>query len=157
MFTLDGKIWKDRKFWLAEVPALDIMTQGRTKGEAYEMIKDAIESHVRTEGFEVDIIPEDADTFTVSAESPENIALLLGLLLKRLRAKHNLSLEEMRARLGVKSRSNYAQYEKGCILPGIAQMSSFLEAMGLQAILNFNVAQKMSSAVKHARVRRHRQ
>lgn len=155
MLTLDGKIWKDGKFWLVEVPALDIMTQGKTKDEAYEMIKDAIESHVRAEGFEVDVIPEENDTFIVSVESPENIALLIGLMLKRLRAKNNLSLEEMRTRLGVKSRSNYAQYEKGCILPGIAQVSSFLEAMGLQAILNFNIEQAASSQ-RQAKVRRYR-
>jgi hypothetical protein len=26
-----GKIYKDEKFWLAEIPILDLMTQGRTK------------------------------------------------------------------------------------------------------------------------------
>jgi len=26
-----GKIYKDGKFWLAEIPILDLMTQGRTK------------------------------------------------------------------------------------------------------------------------------
>ena len=25
---LEGKIWKSKKFWLVEVPSLDIMTQG---------------------------------------------------------------------------------------------------------------------------------
>lgn len=155
MLTLDGKIWKEGKFWLVKVPALDIMTQGKTKDEAHEMIKDAIESHIRAEGFEVDVIPEDANTFILSVESPENIALLLGLMLKRLRAKNNLSLEEMRSRLGVKSRYNYAQYEKGDILPGFAQVSNFLEAMGLQVILNFNIAQS-AATTKHLKARRHR-
>lgn len=155
MLTFDGKIWKEGKFWLVEVPALDIMTQGRTKNEAYEMIKDAIESHVRAEEFEIDVIPESTGTFILSVESPENTALLLGLMLKRLRAKSNLSLEEMRERLGVRSRYNYAQYEKGGILPGFTQMSNFLEAMGLQAILNFNIAQ-LATASKHLKTRRHR-
>ncbi|MFA5904397.1 MAG: helix-turn-helix transcriptional regulator [Desulfobacula sp.] len=35
-----GTIYKDGKFWLAEIPILDLMTQGRTKKEAYEMIAD---------------------------------------------------------------------------------------------------------------------
>lgn len=154
MLTLEGKIWKDGKFWLVEVPALDIMTQGRTKDEAYEMIKDAIESHVRTEGFEVEVTPKGTEEFVVSAESSENIALLIGFMLKRLRSKNNLSLAEMRDRLGVMSRSNYAQYEKGYILPGLAQITNFLKAMGLRTILNFNIAQIMRSPVRHARSRR---
>ncbi len=32
-----GKIYKDGKFWLAEIPILDLMAQGHTKKEAYEM------------------------------------------------------------------------------------------------------------------------
>jgi len=39
---LEGKVWKDGKFWLIEVPILDVLTQGKTKTEALEMIEDAI-------------------------------------------------------------------------------------------------------------------
>jgi predicted RNase H-like HicB family nuclease len=39
---IEGKIWKSKNFWLVEVPSLDAMTQGRTKAEALEMIKDLI-------------------------------------------------------------------------------------------------------------------
>jgi hypothetical protein len=31
---LSGRIWKDGKFWLAEVPMLDAMTQGHSEREA---------------------------------------------------------------------------------------------------------------------------
>ena len=30
-----GKVYKDGKFWLAEMPLLDTMTQGHTRKEAY--------------------------------------------------------------------------------------------------------------------------
>lgn len=41
-----GKIFKDGHFWLAEIPILDLMTQGQTKTEAYEMVADMLESLV---------------------------------------------------------------------------------------------------------------
>lgn len=44
--VLLGKIWKDEnsEYWIAEVSALDISTQGESKEEALSMIQDAIES-----------------------------------------------------------------------------------------------------------------
>jgi hypothetical protein len=34
---LGGRIWKDNKVWLAEVPMLDAMTQGRSRRDALRM------------------------------------------------------------------------------------------------------------------------
>lgn len=45
---LEGKIWKEKKHWLVEVPALAVMTQGRTRKEALEMIQDAIRETVHS-------------------------------------------------------------------------------------------------------------
>jgi len=39
----EGKVWKDGKFWLVEVPALNVMTQGTTKKEVLEMAQDALD------------------------------------------------------------------------------------------------------------------
>ena len=39
-----GKVYKDGKFWLTEVPILDAMTQGHTRKEALAMIEDLLES-----------------------------------------------------------------------------------------------------------------
>ena len=39
---LEGKIWKDGKFWIVEVPAINVCTQGFTRKEALLMIEDAI-------------------------------------------------------------------------------------------------------------------
>ena len=39
---LKGKVWKDDKFWLVEIPSLDVMTQGKSKKDALKMIEDAI-------------------------------------------------------------------------------------------------------------------
>lgn len=42
--TLEGKIWKDpsSSWWLIEVSFLDVMTQGKTRKDALEMIQDAV-------------------------------------------------------------------------------------------------------------------
>ncbi len=155
MFTLEGNIRKNGKLWLIEVPALDIMTQGHTKDEAYEMIKDAIETHINKRGFSVTVTLQGAATFTISA-SPENVGRLIGLLLRRQRAKQHLSLADMQKRLGVGSRTNYAQYEMGNIVPGIVQLSKFVEAMGTQAMLCFNVAHAAHASHQRTRARTRR-
>ncbi len=40
MLRLSGKMEKAGKYWAIEVPLLYIYTQGRTKKEAFEMLKD---------------------------------------------------------------------------------------------------------------------
>ncbi len=52
-----GQVYKDGKFWLAEIPMLDAMTQGYTKKEAYVMVKDLIETLVNRPEFSVEIHP----------------------------------------------------------------------------------------------------
>ncbi len=56
-----GKIYKDGKFWLAEIPILDLMTQGRTKKEACEMVADMLETMVNKEGFKIDVYKKKKD------------------------------------------------------------------------------------------------
>ena len=41
---LHGRVYKDGKFWLAEVPLLDAMTQGHTRKEALAMVADLLET-----------------------------------------------------------------------------------------------------------------
>ncbi len=48
-----GKIYKDGRFWLAEIPILDAMTQGHTRKEALEMAADMVETMANKEGFRV--------------------------------------------------------------------------------------------------------
>jgi len=43
MMELEGKLWKSVKFWLVEVPAIEVMTQGHSREAALKMIKNAIE------------------------------------------------------------------------------------------------------------------
>jgi Helix-turn-helix domain len=121
-----GTVYKDGQFWLAEVPVLDAMTQGRTRAEAFTMVADLLETLVDRPGFTVLVHPGDGGHFEVSAP---DVRLLIGLLLRRQRERSGLSLAEAAARLGAKTRNAYARYERGTSLPSIAKLDALLRAV----------------------------
>ena len=84
-----GRVYKDGKFWLAELPILDAMTQGRTRQEAFAMVADLLETLVDRPGFTVHMHPGKDDHFEVSAP---DIRPLISLLLRRQRERSGLSL-----------------------------------------------------------------
>lgn len=113
----EGKVWKDGKFWLIEVPSLNVMTQGKTKKEALEMIKDSIlgliECYFKAEideHFSISINDQKNGMIGVTSS---NTKLLLALCLRRQREKSGSTVREASERLGSKSPNAYAQYEKG--------------------------------------------
>jgi hypothetical protein len=57
-----GKIYKEGKFWLAEIPILDLMTQGHTKKEAYEMVADMLETLANKKDFKVKVYKKSCNT-----------------------------------------------------------------------------------------------
>jgi predicted RNase H-like HicB family nuclease/DNA-binding XRE family transcriptional regulator len=128
----NGKVWKDGKLWLVEIPALDVMTQGHSKKDALFMIKDAIEELVDEKSFHVKVVPaEKKSEFIIYAN---NVAPLVALMLKRQRVKNGLSLADMQERLHAKSRNTYAQYEQGRCAPTVQKLVEFLSAMGVMAL-----------------------
>lgn len=121
-----GKVYKDGRFWLAEVPILHVMTQGRTRTEALAMAKDLLETLVNRPGFAVDVYPRQNGKFEVSASDMRS---LIGLLLRRQRERSGLSLAEAAERLGAKSRNAYARYERGTSAPTVEKLSELLQAV----------------------------
>ena len=114
---LEGKIWKSGKFWLVEVPSLDAMTQGRTKKEALEMIKDLIKEMLINyfeddvnDNLEIDVVVYNN---TLIGITTNNNSLILALSLRRQREKSGATVREVSERMGSKSPNAYAQYEKG--------------------------------------------
>jgi len=121
-----GRIYKDGKFWIAEIPILDLMTQGRTKKEAYEMVADMLETIVNKDGFKVNVFKGSDNTFEVgSLES----RYLTGLLLQRKREISGLSLSEVASRLGASSHNTYARYEQGRSVPTLEKLNNLLHAV----------------------------
>lgn len=129
----NGKVWKEDNFWLVEIPALNVMTQGRSRKNALFMIKDAIEELVDEKGFRVKVVPADrGNEFIIYAN---DVAPLVALMLKRQRMKNGLSLADMQQKLHAKSRNAYAQYEQGRSVPTVQKLVEFLSAMGEMALL----------------------
>ena len=122
-----GTVYRDSGLWLAEVPVFDAMTQGRTRSNALEMIRDWFETMVGEEGFSVEVHPGKAGDFEVS--SPD-LRRMIGLLLQRRRQQSGLSLRQAAERLGARSPNAYARYERGDCLPTVDKLDELLRAVG---------------------------
>ena len=122
----EGRIRKDGSYWLAEIPAFDALTQGRTKREAFTMAKDLVETMADTRGFLVTVHPTGRETFEIGAN---RIGILLALLLRRQRESQGLTLSEAAERLGQRSRNAYARYEQGKAMPSVEKLVQLLEAI----------------------------
>ena len=121
-----GKIYKDGKFWLAEIPILDLMTQGHTKREAYEMVADMLESLANKKDFKVKVYKKSKDSFEVGSLEPKH---MISLLLQRKRELSGLSLSQVANRLGASSRNTYARYEQGRSTPTVEKLNELLHAV----------------------------
>ena len=121
-----GRLCSEGKFWLAEVPVFDAMTQGRTRREALDMIADWFVTMANRKGFSVDIHPAGKDEFEVSSADART---MVSLLLKRQRQKSGLSLAQAAQRLGAKSRNAYARYERGVSAPTVEKLDELLRAV----------------------------
>jgi DNA-binding XRE family transcriptional regulator len=120
----EGRVVRDGRLWLAEIPILQAMTQGRTRREALEMIGDWLEAMVNRDGFKATVYPL-GSVFEVAGN---DAAAMTALLLKRRREAVGLSLREMAARLGASSRNTYARYERGASVPTVEKLDALLKA-----------------------------
>ena len=121
----EGKVARDGRFWLAEIPLLDAMTQGRTRAEALAMISDWLETMVNRQGFRAEVYPRGKNGFEISGN---DVAALTALLLRRRREASGVSLREVAERLGVTSRNAYARYERGDVVPTVEKLDALLKA-----------------------------
>jgi len=123
---LAGRISRDGKFWLAEVPMLDALTQGRTRPEAFRMIADLVETMADKRGFRVRVYPAPHGVFEIGSD---DAAGLVAVMLRRQREKHGLSLAEVARRLGARSKTAYARYEQGRSVPTVEKLFELLAAV----------------------------
>jgi predicted RNase H-like HicB family nuclease len=122
----EGRVKKDGRFWLVEIPAFDALTQGRTKREALAMAKDLIETMADAKDFEVTVYPTRGETFEIGAN---RVGILVALLLRRQRERQGLTLAEAAERLGQRSRNAYARYEQGKAMPTLEKLEQLLRAI----------------------------
>lgn len=129
---LEGKVWKESKFWLVEVPCLNIMTQGKTRKEAIFMIEDAISGLIKcyfkeknVEKFKIQI----NDYKEIIGVTSDNTKILMAFSLIRQREMSGLKIQEVAERMGSKSPNSYAQYEKGKISISLDKYEKLLGAV----------------------------
>jgi len=121
----EGKVVREGRFWLAEIPLLDATTQGHTRKEALAMIADWLETMVNRDGFEARVHPRGRDEFEVSGT---DAAGMTALLLRRRREASGASLRDVASRLGETSRNAYARYERGEAVPTVDKLDALLKA-----------------------------
>ena len=112
---IEGKIWKSGTTWLVEIPALDAMTQGKTRKEVVAMATDLVLEMAETyfkvkKGFKVAVIDYKKNVIGITASDNK---VLLALSLRRQREKSGSTVREVSERLGSKSPNAYGQYERG--------------------------------------------
>jgi len=125
---LEGRIWKSdtSRFWLAEVRDLDITNQGKSRKDAAAMLADAIDALVDERIFRVEVVAEKDDRCSVKANDD---AMLLALMLRRLRAREGLTVRQVSERLKSLSPNAYAQYETGRVAPSLNTLAKLLAAL----------------------------
>ena len=121
-----GRLIKDGKFWLAEVPIFAAMTQGRTRKQALAMIADWFTTMIHRSGISVSVHEGKKGEFELSASDTK---AMVCLLLQRQRQLHGLSLATAAERLGAKSRNAYARYEQGISVPTVEKLDKLLRAV----------------------------
>jgi hypothetical protein len=121
----EGKVFRDGRFWLAEIPLLGAMTQGRTRKEALIMIVDWLQTMVNRDDFMAVVHPTAGTHFEISGS---DAASMTALLLRRRRESSGASLREVAARLGSSSPNAYARYERGDTVPTVDKLDALLKA-----------------------------
>lgn len=121
-----GKLSRDGKWWLAEVPIFGAMTQGRSRKEALEMIADWFTSMVGRREFKVRVHAGNGDDFEVSSD---DLRTMVSMMLRRQRQQSGLTLGEVADRLQAKSRNAYARYEQGLSVPSVEKLDELLRAI----------------------------
>ncbi len=128
-------------FWSVECDAIGAFTFGVGIEDAISMLEALVNMMVRDEGhpeFEARVIglqidPED-NSYNAFLESNAP-ALLAARVLKHQRGMQQLSLSAVAKRLGVSSRSSYANYEHGRADPSLAKFRELLAAVAPELAL----------------------
>ena len=123
---LQGRIFEDDGFWLAEVPILDAMTQGTSREDALDMVKDLVETLANRPGFSVTVHSCGDGNIELGSDDARG---LVALILHRHRTRNGISLLDAARRLGAKSANAYARYERGDSSPTLEKFSELMAAV----------------------------
>jgi DNA-binding XRE family transcriptional regulator/predicted RNase H-like HicB family nuclease len=124
--VFSAKVFREGKLWVAEVSALDGITQGHTRTEAIRMLKGLVEDMVDKEGFSVRVVEVGGDDLLIETNDQ---AAVTAVMLKRQRMKRGLTVRDVAKALGSNSPNAYAAYENGKREPSISKVEELLTAI----------------------------
>jgi hypothetical protein len=127
-----GHYYKDEKFWLAEIPFIQFMDQGRSKKEVLELTRVAIESLINIPSFRCGITDLGDGRFTVASD---DVRILAAFVIKRLREAEGLTIREAATRLKMKSHTEYARHESGKVAMTMATFNKYVEVLSSKEII----------------------
>lgn len=141
---LPGRLEKDGRFWLASIPLLDAMTQGRSRKEALVMVGDLVETMADVPCFRVEVIPGPGASFEIAGDAKH----MLAVLLRRRRQLRGRSLADVAQLMGQTSPTVVARYEQGRSVPTWRKFLQLLDRMepGHDLLLDLRTQQKKKSA-----------
>jgi hypothetical protein len=119
------RIHKSGTSWIATMPILDGMTQGRSRLDAARMAVAWIRDILDRQDIDLTLSEEGAHYVIRTTEPGPVIALML----RRQREASGLSLAQVSQRLGRGSRNAYARYEQGLAVPSVAQLDRLITAV----------------------------
>lgn len=121
------------KFWLAECPALCIMTQGESLAEAKEFLSDAITSVLPDLQFKTEWHSgKDGEGMVHIADISQGLAAIV----KRNREESDLTFAEAAERIGSSSKNSVFAYESGNRDATFATLDKLLNAFGKKLVLS---------------------
>jgi len=123
---LGCKIFRDGKFWAAEIPALDVSTQGYSLEEAREMVVDLIQTMADDPSLGVTVIHDEGENYLIDIDDTR---ALVRLLLSAARQHSNKSIRELARALNMRSHNAYARYERGETMPLADKFLDLLRAI----------------------------
>jgi predicted RNase H-like HicB family nuclease len=131
---LEGKVWKDpnSSWWLIEIFFLEVTTQGKTRKNALDMIKDAVLELLKDsykdlidKNFYLTVTLYENGVIGLGASDDK---LLLALALKRQRLRSGSTIRDVSKRLKSNSANAYARYERAEVRPSLEKYAKLLKA-----------------------------
>ena len=131
---LEGRVWKEEgsSWWLIEISFLDVMTQGKTRKDALEMIQDAVMellkdsySDLLDKQFKLSVNLYEEGVIGMGASDDK---LLFALGLKRQRLRSGSTIRDVSKRLKSSSPNAYARYERAESRPSLEKYAELLHA-----------------------------
>ena len=131
---ISGRVFKGKTHWIAEIPILNVVTQGFTLEDAFAMVRDLIETLADRNGFSVHRNSDGKGGFEVSHSEP---GVLIGLMLQKWREDSDLSIGDVTEHFGVELSKDYSMYERGESSPTIEEFYELhkLFSLGRELVL----------------------